>query len=422
MLDLLDGASGFIEIEHAEPAACGWREIDARLRDLARRRAALDAEEMELILLAQRAQVHRELGLGSFREYLEQVLGYTPRAAAERLRVADQLPGLPRIRAALAAGAVSYSAVRELTREVATAGNEAAWLDRIEGRTLREVEAIVAGRQPGAHPDDLPDPERVTHPVRFELSPSTLALLRQTQQALAERHGERISDDALIAELCHAALGDGEASGDPGRARYQIALTSCTTCDRTWQDGAGRAIEVAPAVMDQARCDAQHVGRIDVDTPTRATQDIPPAIRRLVWRRDHGRCVVPGCRAARGLEVHHVHYRTHGGKHEPRNLAVVCFGHHQAIHAGRLIIHGEAPALTFTHADGRPYGAPPPLTSASASPAPSPVSEDAIHALTGLGFPLREARARVADGLTHVGGEATLETVIRAALQRRPPT
>jgi hypothetical protein len=32
------------------------------------------------------------------------------------------------------------------------------------------------------------------------------------------------------------------------------------------------------------------------DRPPRARQDVPPAVRRAVLRRDGGRCVVPGCR------------------------------------------------------------------------------------------------------------------------------
>ncbi|HKE14323.1 MAG TPA: HNH endonuclease, partial [Kofleriaceae bacterium] len=90
--------------------------------------------------------------------------------------------------------------------------------------------------------------------------------------------------------------------------------------------------------------------------PAPATQTIPPRIRRLVWRRDHGRCQVPGCRAAKFLEVHHVRWRSDGGGHDPLNLAVTCSIHHDLVHRGLIVVEGSAPALIFRHADGRPYG------------------------------------------------------------------
>ena len=46
------------------------------------------------------------------REYLERRMGYGPQVAAERLRVADALEGLPALEAALDAGELSYSAPR----------------------------------------------------------------------------------------------------------------------------------------------------------------------------------------------------------------------------------------------------------------------------------------------------------------------
>jgi hypothetical protein len=51
------------------------------------------------------------------------VLGYAPRTAQQRMQVARALETLPVLTDALATGALSYSAVRELVR-VATPGTE----------------------------------------------------------------------------------------------------------------------------------------------------------------------------------------------------------------------------------------------------------------------------------------------------------
>jgi len=85
-------------------------------------------------------------------------------------------------------------------------------------------------------------------------------------------------------------------------------------------------------------CDAQHIGSLDGNAPDRAHQDIPPSIARLVWRRDAGRCRVPGCRSARGLEIHHLVHRADGGSHEASNLCLLCSACHLAHHRGALTI------------------------------------------------------------------------------------
>src|SRR5881628_937058 len=91
-------------------------EADRQLRTLAARRAALDVEEARWLVVARDEKVHEAYGFGTFVEYCERVLGYRSHTTRERLRVATALSSLPEITNALATGALSYSAVRELTR------------------------------------------------------------------------------------------------------------------------------------------------------------------------------------------------------------------------------------------------------------------------------------------------------------------
>jgi hypothetical protein len=288
------------ELPKSEPR---WRVVDRALRDIAARRAALDAEEAQWLREAEALQIWRQLGMVSALDYLERVLGYAPRTAQDRLRVARALGALPELTAALAAGNLSHSAVRELTR-VATPTTEAAWIAAAMGKNLRQIEDLVADHRPGDGPDDPPDPEARTQIVRFELAAETFALLRQARIALDDEHGHNLPDDAFVTALCSAVL-DGAPTSEPtGRARFQIAVTVCERCGRGWQEGAGAQIAIDGAAVERAMCDAQHIGSIDGSAPERAYQDIPPSIVRFVWRRDGGRCRVDGCRSSRGLEVH----------------------------------------------------------------------------------------------------------------------
>jgi hypothetical protein len=321
-----------------------WQTVDRALRTLARRRAVLDAEEARWLREAEACQIWRPLGMVSALDYMERVLGYGPRAAQERLRVARALGTLPQLTAALAHGELPFSAVRELTR-VATPATEAAWRDTAMGKNLRQIEELVADHRPGDHPDDPADPEARTHVVRFELSAETFALLRQTRTVLDSEHGSHLSDDQLVATLCGTVL-DGAPTTEPtGRARFQIAVTVCERCRQGWQEGAGAKIAISPAAVERATCDAQHIGSIDGAIPERAHQDISPSVARFVWRRDGGRCRIPGCRSARGLELHHLVHRIDGGSHDASNVVLACSSCHQAHHAGKLIITGTAELL-----------------------------------------------------------------------------
>ena len=144
-------------------------------------------------------QLWRRLGYVHMGEYLEREMGYGPQVGAERLRVARELGALPEMEARLTAGELSYSAVRELTR-IATSETEQAWLDEARGKSLRQIEAMVAGRKRGDRPSDPTTPELVSRVVRLELSPAAFAVLRQTQAAMADEIGrascrERVCND-----------------------------------------------------------------------------------------------------------------------------------------------------------------------------------------------------------------------------------
>jgi hypothetical protein len=229
------------------------------LREIAARRAALDAEEAQWLREAEALQIWRHLGMVSALDYLERVLHYSPRTAQDRLRVARALGSLPQLTAALADGRLSHSAVRELTR-VATAATEAKWLAEAVGKNLRQVEEMVAHHRPGDGPDDPPDPEPQTHVVRFELSAETYALLRQTRVVLDDEHGTNLSEDAFVAAMCSAVLDGAPSAEHTGRAKFQIAMTVCERCRKGWQDGAGAQIVVEDAAVERALCDAQHIG------------------------------------------------------------------------------------------------------------------------------------------------------------------
>ena len=324
--------------------ACGkaeWQEVDRRLREYARHRSALDAAEAFDLVRAEQLKIYVSFGFVTLYEYLERVLGYKPHAARERMRVARALAALPETTAALARGALTYSAVRELTR-VATAETETAWLAAAKGMVANQIERLVANHHPGDRPEDPTDPDLQPRVVRLELPPEVYALWRQARMVVATERGAEIGDADFIETICRSVIAPGSGEGGPA---HQIAYQQCQDCRRGTQSGAGREIDVASEVLERASCDAKLLGSLDATTPERTTTTVTPRIRAQVFARDHHRCTVPGCRSARNLEVHHIVEQARGGKHELWNLTLLCSGHHAALHAGLLTMRGQAPYL-----------------------------------------------------------------------------
>ena len=448
-----------------------WLHAHEELVKLARKRAGLDFEEGRWLLRAFRGEAHARLGYGSFAEYCERLFGYNPRLTREKLRVAEALEALPETAKQLRTGKISFSAVRELSR-VAIPETETEWLKSAAGKTVREVEDLVSGQRPGALPGDVPDAGAKRHVLRFEVSAEVLATFREAMSKIRRDAGESLDDDCALLLLARQVLGEARLEAnrdvgdlDHGRASYQIALTICEKCRRGRQQARGEFVDVPADVVAMVCCDAQHIGRLEsgeetartasaellsdahvgaeIDTsadahvranthavadthvgadvcfgarrsskPPRAKQSIPPAIRRLVLRRDGGRCAVPGCRHATYVDVHHLDPRSDGGGHEPENLVTLCSAHHRANHRGELFIAGRpATGLRFSHADGTAYGGA--LSSRVAAE-----HAKACRALRGMGYREKEAKRALAAVPTNV--ELSLKQIIVTALREMP--
>jgi hypothetical protein len=385
-----------------------WRRAHRELKRLARERALHDFEAAQWIAAARRFQTHRRLGFASLAEYLGRMFGWSPRLAFEKIRVAEQLQQLHELADALHDGLLSWSAARELTR-VATPSTECDWLEAVKGLSIREVERLVAGRQPGDKPNDRVRPELVKYTIHVEVSGETFALWREAKMIMQRRAGAALPEAQAVAMILRTALG---GPRDEGRSSYQIVISKCPDCGRATQRGGGEEIHVSPAALASAECDAQRIDATQQTAP-HAAQEIPLAVRRAVIHRDHGRCVVPGCRHAAFIDLHHLNLRSEGGSHDPRFLITLCSVHHVQAHEGRLIIEGDAMSgLGFKHADGTAYGA-------DVDPERADVMTDLFQALVGLGFRQRDSRWAVDQARAHVGDRGgSFDAVMRYALRR----
>ncbi|CAN5902408.1 hypothetical protein BH11MYX2_BH11MYX2_29540 [soil metagenome] len=436
------GAGGGMRAAENVAPAPEWRFVHEQLLSIAQRRGALDAEEARWLREAERLQIWKPFAMVNMVDYLERVVGYAPRTAQERLRVARALANLPELTEALRSGELPHSAIKELAR-VATPATERAWREAAQDKNVRQIEELVAGHRPGDRPEDPAEADARLHTVRFEeVTASVFAMFRQARQVLQQQHGTRMTDNDVLGALASmvrsGAHVGGDDSGTAGKASaktapVQISMTVCRICDRAWQQGAGAMIPITPVALEQARCDALHIGNIDGERPERASTDIPPATRRFVEARDQGRCQTPGCRSSHGVQLHHIRPRSEGGTHDPWNLTSRCFSCHQAMHDGRLQITGTAPdnIVTKRVIDVRPQrelaSASAPVISRERSVVPrvdkyaaAVRRTDAIAAMRTMGWKPDVARQIVDDAIAHVDDGAELDAGLREALKRCP--
>ncbi|MFO0726310.1 MAG: HNH endonuclease signature motif containing protein [Myxococcota bacterium] len=368
-----------------------WRLIDRTISELAAQQGQLDLELGQWLLAAKRVRVHNYLGFGSFSEYVTRRLGYNAKSALDRLRVAEALERLPKLRGMLRRGERSWSALREITRR-ATPETEDAWIARTECKTVREIERMAAVEPGGKGPD-------ATYRVVVELSAADYADFLAAAEHARHEIGPAATQQEVVMAMVHRELGR-RGESEPG---YQTAVTLCAGCERTWRQEAGQAIEVSDAVGACARCDAEVVGATVVEPPAHVgpapeappapeaaprvgraatvlrhhvrrrgapglldivgeifagpMRTVTPSLRRAVRARDGGRCVVPGCTHLRFVDIHHLTPVAMGGPNALANLVSLCTAHHQRLHEGRLAIEPDCSGgWSVRQEDGARYG------------------------------------------------------------------
>jgi hypothetical protein len=119
-----------------------FEQLHRRLKRIVKARGALDAQEAAALREAQSTKMWRHYGCSSLIDYMEREMGYTARAAIERLRVANAIEELPVIADAMDQGSLSFSGARELTR-IVTPQTQEAWLDAAADKSSRQTVTAI---------------------------------------------------------------------------------------------------------------------------------------------------------------------------------------------------------------------------------------------------------------------------------------
>ncbi|MFO1469030.1 MAG: DUF222 domain-containing protein [Steroidobacteraceae bacterium] len=372
--------------------------LEAKITELATH--IHSAEHRWLLLIAEfdRRRGWAEGAFVSCAHWLNFHCGLDLGAARERIRVAHALVTLPQISKAMAAGQLSYSKVRALTR-IASPSTEAELLEIGRSGTAQHVERLVRQYRRAEQELALSQEacQQISREVHWYFDEDGSVVLKARLPAIAgavmikaleaardQLHRSDVSAEASGSEpgalpslamrsadalaLIAESYLSGGSSDSKSADRYQVVLhvDSQTLSD---DDDGCCEIENGPAIAaETARrvaCDSSRVvirenergEPLDIG---RRTRTVPSAIRRALARRDRG-CRFPGCENHRFLDAHHVHHWGRGGGTSLPNLVMLCRFHHRAVHEGGYFIRSTAEgSLEFYRPDGQVVPSRPP--------------------------------------------------------------
>ncbi len=366
--------------------------IEAELTELAGQLAAGECRWLLLVAEYDRREGYLQWGCRSCAQWLSWQCGLDARTSREKLRVARALDDLPVITRGFAAGRLSYSKVRALTR-IATPENEADLAELAEHATAVQVERVVRGWRRSRNAQDERDEAERQHEGRFlriefddaagsdgsyvvtgripaDVAAALLAVF-ESARALVPRpepHDDSGDDsdaeggpagpldsgqlnvgqlnvDAL-AMMAESWLAQGPASRKGGdRHMITVYVDANVLADDADTDTDGDGVcaadgcsRLAPETARRLLCDSSIVWMLQdgdgkpVNVSTR-TRSIPPSLRRAVHARDQG-CDFPGCGRRSFTDIHHIRHRAQGGDNSLANLVELCWHHHRLVHEG----------------------------------------------------------------------------------------
>ena len=362
-----------------ELASMPTERLEAEVQTTAAMIAAATCEWLLMIAELDRREAYLSWECRSMAHWLSWKCAVSLRTGREHVRVARELERLPVTTGEFAAGRLSYSKVRALTRIVSAPELEADLVAVALAATASQLDSIAAGCDQVRRNND-PERDERNHDNR------SLALLLDEDGTgtITMRGPVDLLAEVMVA--VDAAVKQEDANdGEPREARrFDAAVTVArrslapepdalppitlvirteSSADDRGEDSPAppvraHGLPISRAAYERFRCDAAvAVERVLDDGSiqrSRTTEAIPRAVRRAVLHRDLGTCRWPGCNAHASLHVHHIVWRSRSGRNHLANLVSLCHYHHRAIHHRGWQVEGNANGpLTFRDRAGR---------------------------------------------------------------------
>ncbi|MDW3219112.1 MAG: DUF222 domain-containing protein [Acidimicrobiales bacterium] len=394
-----------IDTTGISPADMPLERLEAEIAELSGHIAAASARLLMWIAEYDRREGWRTWGCASAAQWLAWKCGDGLHAAREKVRTARALESLPVLAASFAAGELSFTKVRAVTR-VAVPADEHEWVEMARHSTGAQLEksvsaaraAIARGENAdarraferrmvtrGRRPDGQDEMKIIGPADAVEVIWAAVEVVvsqmvdeavagsgRTRREVMAERGGmAAMRFDALtqVAERAVASTPAAAVRGDVGRLALVIdtdGLAEIAAADDNADDaGEAEAGEItlsgrriAPEVAKRWCCDIrasvmlEHEGHVHDEG--RDTPVLNRKLRRALHRRDGGLCRFPGCGVSSWLHAHHIVHWSHDGPTDLDNLVSLCGFHHRLVHEGGWAVAIADGAVVWSDPDGVP--------------------------------------------------------------------
>lgn len=296
--------------------------------------------EYELLCVLQQiddARVFRELGYASLFDYCVRALQLPEGTAYNFINVARRAREVPELGEAVRSGALSVAKARKIAA-VVTKENVGVWVGKAGELTQHALELEIAKESPAGRMIEF---ARAKPGDRVELKFSV--------------------DAEVYAELKRVVDLESKRVRRPVKMEHSL----------------DRMIELYLRRYDPL---LQHTRERRNKSDQQFSRTVGSKLRKLVLKRDQGRCQYKNCGHSRWTEIHHIVPRAHGGAHTLENLVTFCFSHHRMLHE-QAAQASSAPAASCAAppASARPAKFETPAATPPISNPPAPQPGSLVH-------------------------------------------
>ena len=344
----------------------------------------LERRFSELVYRLHQRGEHLANGFGSTTGWVAKTCGMSSTSVADRLCVGKQLPAMPRVAAALDAGAIGYQAasvVCHLRDQLgARSGllDEGQWIHNAQTLSIKELRYASLFARHVWDPDGFETDREEDYDQRYlhlsqmghmyrldaMLDPEGGAALKAALDALVKRLGpddrrtpKQRRADALT-EIVHHAMDQGTL---PRRNGVRPHITVSTTVEALKGESGVPASEleggmpVSSKTAQRFACSGTLTRVVKAESVVvdvgRATRAVSPSQWRALKARYAG-CGWAGCDRPIGwTSAHHVEFWADGGPTNVHNLLPLCHAHHRLVHEGGWQVIRAGDAIKFVPPD-----------------------------------------------------------------------
>lgn len=334
------------------------KQILSKITELVSRERSLTRGVLLHLNEIERRRLHLKLGYASLFDYCTTGLGYSSSAAARRIRTARCIARYPGVLALLKANEVNLSTVSQVSR-ILTPENQTSVLQRIRGKSQREVDAIIAEYEPRALPPERVRPIVVQVPAAVVASSTapelaSFATSMRADESKSEpfkglqsehcRSGSELADPPTERRL-HLSFSVSEAfmgKLETIRSLAWHSLPANASLEQVFELAMDHFIEKKDPRARKQRRDEKTIQRNSRrNKATAHTRQIAATVKDDVYTRDDGRCTYVSasgkvCGSKCGLQFDHIEPFARGGESTTRNLRLLC-AYHNRLEAERLL-------------------------------------------------------------------------------------